>query len=99
EEHIFNLYVTPESKGKEPRYENVTAKKLIEGTKWFRHIRKLHRTSVDFEKKTLPIDPWFLGVLLGDGFLASSTVSLTTGNEDVIRRAKIGRASCRERRN
>lgn len=36
------------------------------------------------QKEELPIDPYFLGVLLGDGALKSSSLSVTTADEEVV---------------
>lgn len=40
---------------------------------------------VDFESKTLPLDPYVLGVLLGDGSISSDTVVLTNQDEEVVK--------------
>lgn len=39
---------------------------------------------VDFESKTLPLDPYVLGVLLGDGGISTDTVRLTNQDEEVV---------------
>lgn len=47
---------------------------------WF-----LPRTkAVDFPKKKLPINPWMLGILLGDGCLQEHSVSFSSADESVV---------------
>lgn len=50
-------------------------------SKWFRHTHKLMRTGWDLPEKDLPIHPWLLGVLLGDGSLKQSVVITTSDTE------------------
>lgn len=39
---------------------------------------------IQFEKKDLPIDPYVLGVLLGDGCLCNNSMSFTTADDEII---------------
>ena len=41
---------------------------------------------VQYEKRELPIDPWFLGVMIGDGILTDSTPRLSNPEEDIVNR-------------
>ena len=41
---------------------------------------------VAFSKRELEIDPWLLGVFIGDGGLKKSTVILTTPDEEILQR-------------
>lgn len=45
-------------------------------------LYKGYKVSVDFDWKPLPLDPYFLGVWLGDG--TSSAVSVTTMDKEVV---------------
>jgi len=48
-----------------------------------RSLYKLFRVGVDFEtKKSLPIDPYFLGVLLGDGSIINR-INITTSDNEI----------------
>lgn len=50
-----------------------------------RSLRKLFRVPADFpERPAPPIDPYFLGVLLGDGCLLSHAFSVTTADQPVV---------------
>lgn len=71
--------------------KHTTTKEVIDISlkDWFglknhsKHLYKLFRTGVDFEttREVLPMDPYFLGLLLGDGSF-ESTIKLTTNNND-----------------
>ena len=38
---------------------------------------------LQYSKKSLPLDPYFLGLLLGDGHLSRDEIKLTVGNEEL----------------
>lgn len=62
--HILHLIRT----GGEERL-NITVKDWIESSKKFKAKWKLVRHGVDFEKAEQPIDPYVIGIMLGDGCL------------------------------
>ncbi|MCL4268626.1 MAG: hypothetical protein KJZ72_03740 [Anaerolineales bacterium] len=39
---------------------------------------------VEFQKKSLPIHPYLLGVLLGDGGLSTKSISLTSADDEIL---------------
>jgi len=39
---------------------------------------------VEFHKKSLPLNPYFLGVLLGDGGISTQSVNLTSADEEIL---------------
>ena len=41
---------------------------------------------IQFEKKELPLDPYVLGILLGDGSLSESSITVSSAEEDIIER-------------
>lgn len=43
---------------------------------------------VEFNEQDLPIDPYLLGVLLGDGSFASSSISFTTFDDEILENCK-----------
>ncbi len=49
-----------------------------------KHILKLIRTSVNFESKPLPLSPYYLGLLLGDGGLTDGTPNITTMDNEIV---------------
>lgn len=51
------------------RKVNVTLRYYMQQSKWYRLIHRLYRTSVEFPTPTAPLtlEPYFLGVYIGDG--------------------------------
>lgn len=62
-------------RGKKALFKTITVREYEQASRWFRHIHKLRRTGVDFDRKHLPLDPYFLGLMLGDGSLKYGTPS------------------------
>ncbi len=61
---------------------DVTVKEWLEWPKWRKHIHKLIRTGVDFPAgNPLRLDPYLLGVILGDGSIGKG-LSVTVTNVD-----------------
>lgn len=51
----------------------------------FKSVHLLYRSSVDFAVPVeVPIDPYFLGLLLGDGCFKNATPSITTPDAEII---------------
>src|SRR5690625_2693227 len=82
--HIFSLYVTPRRRGDSPGYSECTADQLYGETRHFRHLRKLQRCAVDFPHRPLPVPPWVVGVMIGDGSMTTGTPSLCSPDKEVI---------------
>jgi superfamily II DNA or RNA helicase len=61
---------------------NISVKDYLKETISFKHRHKLYRTGVDFESKELTIDPYILGLWLGDG--SSAGPALTVGDSDSV---------------
>ena len=93
ENHILSLVRTPTNKN--PKYPseakggeicNVSVKEYLTWSKYKKHIHKLYRSDkiLNFnESKETTIDPYFLGVLLGDGGLHNS-LSITTPDKEIV---------------
>lgn len=64
----------------------VTVEDYIKKNKTYKHLHKLYRTPfVNFEPIQEPeIDPYFLGVYIGDGSSANECVSITTQREEIV---------------
>jgi superfamily II DNA or RNA helicase len=74
QEHILSLKRTRRRAG-DKLAGNIEDIKFSEWEKlsdYGKHIRKLFRVGVDFSKKQLSMDPYFMGLLLGDGCPAGS---------------------------
>jgi MoxR-like ATPase len=66
-EHILSLKITPKYKGEQRKIVNISVKDYLNSNKTFKHRAKTYRVGVDFDKKKVPLDSYFLGVWLGDG--------------------------------
>lgn len=83
EGHVLSLIGNADAK-----VDKITDIALIDwatASKTFRHTHKLYRTGIEFPENTntLPIEPYFLGILLGDGCLTTS-VGINTMDSEVI---------------
>jgi len=62
----------------------LTVKDYLNKTKWFKHLHKLvYSNGIDFQEQNLPLDPYVLGVLIGDGSL-QSTPSITNPDVEIF---------------
>jgi len=87
--HILSLVSTNEGKGDYPSQQkggeitNITVGEYITKSKSWRHLRKLYRVPVDFNKAVnLPIPPHILGLMLGDGTMTGQ-IALTSADEEL----------------
>lgn len=89
-DHVLSLKTTNEGKHspcstRRGTVENVTVSDYLTRTKSWKHLRKLYRVPVDFAPgPTPPVDPWLLGVLLGDGCTVNGVVSICNPDQEVI---------------
>lgn len=87
--HVLSLQTTNEGKayactttGKE--IENITVGDWLNRSKSWKHLRKLRRSPVEFPViEEPPLDPWALGVLLGDGCVTSG-ISICNPDFEVL---------------
>ena len=47
-----------------------------------------HVGPIEFDHKEVPVDPYLLGALLGDGCLRNGTVSITTADDEIVQFVK-----------
>ncbi len=85
-DHVLYLIKSGNSKGYSdaayPRVVEISVKSYLNWTKSRRHVYKILRTGVTFtDSKQLPVDPYYLGLWLGDG--SSNNTSITTISEEV----------------
>lgn len=77
ESHILALV------NRKGEYENIEVKDYLKLPEWKRKDEyRGYRVSVDFDEKSLPIEPYFLGLWVGDG--TSRDVSITNVDKEVI---------------
>jgi len=94
--HILTLVRTSkkigERKGRKAVYsatndvKDVWLAEYLGWSKTQKSVHKLFRTPVDFEtsQHTLPLDPYFMGILLGDGCLRNR-VSVTNEDHEIVK--------------
>ena len=75
--HVLPLKSRPTIGTKHSEVE-MTVEELIRRPQWFRNTVKLWRTPIDFQTvHALPVEPYFLGVWLGDGTSARMEITCT----------------------
>jgi DNA repair protein RadD len=89
-DHVLSLASTCEGKSMYPcqqkggEIENISVREYLKKSRSWRHLRKLRRVPVDFAGDSpLPIPPYILGLLLGDGNLGHGSTGLTTADEEI----------------
>lgn len=82
--HILSLYRTPTERD-DSRIADMPLAWYIAQSKTFKHVHKLYRCGVDFPSlsQNLPLDPYFLGVLIGDGCLGYG-VRVNTPDPEIV---------------
>lgn len=75
-DHILCVKITPNSKGEECRYEELSVLHYIRRSNWFKHRAKLYRArAIQFPLQPVPLDPYYIGLWLGDGHIGASDIS------------------------
>lgn len=91
ESHILSLKVSGNEfapRTKSPRYGgdgtvvNISVYEYLLSSNRFRHHLKGWRTGIDFDDAPVSIDPYFVGLWLGDGH--SHTTSITTADPEIV---------------
>jgi len=90
EDHILTLVKVCSHKNRCPgelggEVIDVKVKDWLKWSKWKKHTHKLFRVKVNFinKKNKFTMDPYFLGIMLGDGSLNRSP-SVTTMDQEII---------------
>lgn len=83
--HILSLKTTTKDNCKKGQIENITFSAYLKQSNWYKHTRKLWRTSVEFSSKTdLLLHPRFMGIFLGDGGYSHNSISITSMDEEIL---------------
>ena len=92
DDHVLTLVRTNEKSNPQHPSEklagqvvDVSVKEWRAWPKWHKHIYKLCRVGVHFPPQVdpLPIEPYFLGLLIGDGNLAARSTSVSTADAEI----------------
>lgn len=65
---------------------DISVREYIGKTKWFKHLHKLFHVGVDFPSSTFnaPIEPYFLGLILGDGCISNGGFGICTIDTEIV---------------
>jgi len=76
ESHILSLKMSCAAGGKEKGEKvDISVREYMERSNHFKHYAKGYRVGVDFEEKEVPLDPYYLGIWLGDGNNKDQSIS------------------------
>jgi len=81
EPHILSLKMTGGHKNA-GEVVNISVADYFKQNKTFKHCAKGYRSAVDFDYKDISIDPYFLGIWLGDGRKRSPEI--TTADDEIV---------------
>lgn len=85
EPHILSLKMTNRTKqrwGRDGKIINISVGEFLRQSKNFQHCSKGYRVGVTFEEKQVSVDPYYLGLWLGDG--TSIRPGITTADDYVV---------------
>ena len=80
--HILSLYMTKAANNKPARYVDMSVQQYLATSSYFKHRAKGYRVGVEFPTTHVPVDPYGLGLWLGDG--NSNGPALTTKDEEIL---------------
>lgn len=79
--HILSLKMTKGSR-RDGEIVNISVENYLKQHNTFKHCAKGYRVPVNFNDRKVPLDPYFLGVWLGDGDSSGPTV--TTKDTEIV---------------
>lgn len=74
-DHILALTLTKASDGSPARKVKISVNDYLLSSRTFRHRAKLYRVPVEFPPQAVTLDPYYLGLWLGDGTQSSSQIT------------------------
>ena len=89
EDHVLTLKKTAQEPNKSAPSKHggsvidVSVKEYLTWSAKRKHLYKLFRVPVERDDSELPIDPYLLGLLIGDGHLGVSSLNITSADEEV----------------
>lgn len=75
ESHVLSLKLTPARAGGGHALVNVTVRDYLSRSATFKHRAKGWRAAVDWPEREVPLDPYLLGLWLGDGLTRRPAIS------------------------
>lgn len=86
ENHILSLRRSGETSAQK-KIVNISVQEYIKKSRSFKNIHKLYKSNaIEFgvQRSPFPLDPYFLGLLLGDGSLKPKNLSITTTDTEIV---------------
>lgn len=70
--------------------DNISVKNYLEKSKTYKHVMKLWKPEeiVFSKKENIKIDPYILGIFLGDGYLTDHRIEVTTADSEIVNELK-----------
>lgn len=84
ENHLMNIMTAYSKKEKTMTVKEIINKPIKSSGKYQLKVRVTEPIEFENNSDKLPIDPYLLGVLLGDGYLANDDIAITNGEEDIV---------------
>ena len=84
EGHVFSLYISPAKSGRGPGYTEATIPQMSDMGSDFNHRKKLQRVAIEMPYKHVPVPPWIVGAMIGDGSMTQGTPSFCTMDPEVV---------------
>lgn len=81
-----SIYMKPTNQRQNEKNKSAKIVKIndyLKKSNWYKHIHKLSSVPIYFSEKELKIDPYFVGVLLGDGSFIGS-INVTTEDKEIV---------------
>ncbi len=82
EPHILALTMTPATSGEAPKPVEISVHDYLAKSKTFKHRAKGYRVGVEFPAQAIPVEPYFMGLWLGDG--TSKWAEVTTDDVEIV---------------
>lgn len=92
EPHILSLKTSPRKKTERRKVVDISVVDYLNSSNGKKHRLKGYKVPVSFKSKTVPFDPYFLGLWLGDGI--SKDLQVIVGDDDDLELSKYLQEFC-----
>jgi len=82
ESHILSVKLTPRRHGEKHALQAISVTDYLAACSTFKHRAKGWRAAIDWDHRAVPVDPYLLGLWLGDG--TSAEPSFTTQDPEIV---------------